>query len=50
MFLDMSLNSGKRVSNAWVICLEEKNSFAKAEVMLHNSVAYFVTDKDGLYM
>ncbi len=33
IFLDVTLDSGKPVSNAWVTYLEEGHSFAKAEVI-----------------
>ena len=36
MFPDATLDSGKRVRNAWVTCLEKEDSLPKGEIILHN--------------
>ncbi len=42
---DMALDSGKPVSNAWVIYLREGHSFAKAEVIPYTVLDMRVKDK-----
>ncbi len=35
IFAEVTLDSGKRVSNTWAMYLEEENSFMKVRVILH---------------
>ncbi len=50
IFLDMALDSGKRVSNAWVTYLEEEDSFEKSEIIFHSPLGLRLKGKDGLYL
>jgi hypothetical protein len=45
IFLDITLDSGKPVSNAWVTYLREGHSFAKAEVISYTVPQLRLRDK-----